>query len=67
MEHEFSGSQLRRIAEECRKFEHVITAMGYGYSLVNVSSAEFERRCSDCIYWFDGDCGIFQKEIRQGE
>ena len=67
MEHNYAESQLRGIAEECGKFEHVITAMGYGYSLLNVSPDEFVRRCNDCIHLSDGACGIFQKEIRQWE
>lgn len=67
MEHNVSDRRLRGIAEECRKFEHVISAMGYGYSFVNVSAEEFVRRCSDCIHWSNGHCGIFQNEVRQGE
>ncbi len=55
--------RLRKIAEECREFEHIINAMGYGYSLLNVSEADFVRRCSDCIHWEDSHCSIFESEI----
>ena len=37
MQANYSIEQLREIAEECREFEHVINAMGYGFSLLNVS------------------------------
>ncbi len=59
--------QLRKIAEECQEFEHIITAMGYGYSLLNVSSASYARRCADCIHWLGGSCNIFKKELSQYE
>lgn len=67
MTEHFSDRQLRRIAEECQEFEHVINAMGYGYSLLNVSNSDFARRCSDCIHWAGGSCGIFAEEIQQWE
>jgi len=51
------------VAEGCQAFEHIITAMGYGYSLLNVSSEDFVRRCNDCVNWQEGDCEIFQSEI----
>lgn len=55
--------KLKDIAEECQEFEHIITAMGYGYSLLNVSSDDFVRRCNDCVNWQESDCEIFQSEI----
>lgn len=57
--------QLRNIAEECREFEHIINAMGYGYSLLNVSPRDFTRRCTDCVNWLGGSCEIFQREIAE--
>jgi len=59
----YCEKKLRGIAEECQEFEHIITAMGYGSSLLNVSPDDFVRRCSDCVNWFDSDCAIFQREI----
>ena len=59
----YSENKLQCIAEECQEFEHIITAMGYGYSLLNVSSEDFVRRCNDCVYWLGSDCKIFQREI----
>ncbi len=47
-----SEKQLRNIASECQEFEHIINAMGYGYSLLNVSPDAFVRRCSDCVNWW---------------
>lgn len=64
MTKQFSDQQLQAIAQECNAFEHIISAMGYGYSIVNVSEFDFVRRCSDCIHWADGQCGIFAGEIR---
>jgi hypothetical protein len=61
----YSENQLRDIATECKEFEHIINAMGYGYSLLNVSPNTFVRRCSDCINWFNSECDIFQKEIKK--
>lgn len=61
----YSEDQLRRIAIECHEFEHIITAMGYGFSLLNVSPDNFIRRCSDCVHWFDSSCNIFQHEINR--
>lgn len=60
----YDEKELRGIAGECQEFEHIINAMGYGYSLLNVSPHDFIRRCSDCVHWFGGDCEIFQREIR---
>ncbi len=57
-------TKLRAIAGECTEFDHVIQAMGYGYSLVNVSPENFIRRCSDCVYWDDGHCAIFLRESK---
>ena len=61
----YCEKQLQGIAEECQEFEHVITAMGYGYSLLNVSPDNFVRRCNDCVNWMGSDCEIFQREIIQ--
>jgi hypothetical protein len=55
--------KMRDIAVECQEFEHIINAMGYGYSLLNVSPDDFVQRCSDCVNWLGGDCDIFQREI----
>lgn len=55
-------AKLRAIASECNKFDHVIQAMGYGASFVNVSPDTFIRRCSDCVYWDAGHCAIFLRE-----
>lgn len=65
MERAFSEQQVRNIAEECQEFEHVINAMGYGYSWVNVSAATYARRCPDCVHWLGGSCRIFQSEMKQ--
>ena len=61
----YTQNQLRSIAEECQEFEHIINAMGYGYSLLNISAENFGRRCTDCTNWLDGSCRIFQEEISQ--
>jgi hypothetical protein len=61
----YSEKQLRTIAEECQEFEHIISAMGYGYSLLNVSPTNFVRRCNDCINWLGSDCNIFQHEVNK--
>jgi len=58
-------TQLRSIAAECQAFEHVIAAMGYGYSLLNVSEKNFEARCDYCVNWEDSHCDIFRREITQ--
>lgn len=63
----YTEKQLENIAEECTEFEHIITAMGYGSSLLNVSPDDYKRRCTDCINWFDGSCGIFKREISQNQ
>lgn len=67
MENNFTEEQVREIAGECREFEHVISAMGYGYSWVNVSEDRFNRRCPDCVNWLGGSCNIFRDEIGQWE
>ena len=59
----YCEKELQGIAAECQEFEHVITAMGYGYSLLNVSPDNFVRRCNDCVNWLGSDCEIFQSEI----
>lgn len=61
----YNEQQLRNIAEECQEFEHIINAMGYGYSLLNVSPDNYVRRCTDCVNWAGGSCSIFQHEIIQ--
>lgn len=65
MEPVCNEEELRKIAGECLEFEHIINAMGYGYSLLNVSPGAFVRRCSDCVNWFAGECVIYQREIRK--
>ena len=60
---QFTEQQLREIAATCQEFEHVISAMGYGYSLLNVSPETYIRRCCDCVNWSDGYCAIFQREL----
>jgi hypothetical protein len=65
MENQYSEEQLQGIAKECQEFEHVINAMGYGYSLLNVSPDRFTKRCPDCVHWQSGSCNIFQDEIGQ--
>ncbi len=65
MEKIYTEKQLRSIAEECQEFEHIINAMGYGYSLLNVSENNYVRRCTDCTHWLVGTCNIFQDEISQ--
>jgi hypothetical protein len=64
---DYQEEELRGIAEECREFEHVINAMGYGYSWVNVSFDNFIRRCPDCVHWLGGSCGIFLHEADEWE
>ncbi len=61
----YTEKQLKSIAKECTEFEHIINAMGYGCSLLNISPDKYERRCSDCINWLDGSCKIFKKEFSQ--
>lgn len=65
MPEQYQEEQLRSIAGECREFEHVIVAMGYGASWANVSEDNFVRRCNDCVHWSDSNCDIFQREISQ--
>lgn len=59
----YNEEQLCGIAEECQEFEHIINAMGYGYSLLNVSPRDFARRCTDCVNWLGGSCEIFERKI----
>jgi len=59
----YSEKELKSIADECHEFEHIITVMGYGYSLLNVSSDDFVRRCNDCVNWQGGDCEIFRNTV----
>lgn len=59
----YTEEQLRNTAQECQEFEHIISAMGYGYSLLNVAPDTLIRRCGDCVYWFDGNCHIFQSKL----
>ncbi|MBP2653032.1 MAG: hypothetical protein H6Q73_601 [Firmicutes bacterium] len=63
MEEKFSEKQVQDIARECGEFEHIINAMGYGYSLINVSPERYLRRCPDCVHWLGGSCEIFLGEI----
>jgi hypothetical protein len=65
MDKAYTERQVRGIAEECREFEHIINAMGYGYSLLNVSPETYIRRCPDCVNWLGGSCGIFSDEIKE--
>ena len=65
MDKKYTEKQLQGIAGECQKFEHIIAAMGYGYSLLNVAEDDYVRRCTDCVHWLDGACGIFKQEILQ--
>lgn len=65
MRDKYTEDQVLAIAQECREFEHVINAMGYGYSLLNVSPLHFKKRCPDCTKWLNGSCKIFQREISQ--
>ena len=67
MDNDYRDDQLRAIAEECQEFEHVINAMGYGYSWLNVTPENFVRRCSDCVHWLGGSCNIFQQEKAERE
>ena len=63
MKIDYNEQQVQAIAAECQQFEHVINAMGYGYSFLNVSPENYARRCPDCVYWLGGSCDIFQDEI----
>jgi hypothetical protein len=63
----YTEEQLNNIAKECHEFEHIISAMGYGVSFLNVSPNDYKRRCTDCINWLDGSCEIFKKEISQSQ
>ena len=56
---DYPRKKLREIANQCAHFDHVIQAMGYGYSLVNVSPEKFVQSCDDCVNWEDGNCRIF--------
>lgn len=66
MEKRFDEAQVRAIAGECREFEHVINAMGYGFSLLNVAEDSLARRCPDCVHWLGGSCRIYRDEMAQG-
>ena len=61
----YTDEVLSSIAKECREFEHIINAMGYGYSFLNVSPDKFTRNCSDCVNWLGGSCDIFQNELAE--
>lgn len=65
MKNKFTENQLLAIAEECSEFEHIINAMGYGYSLLNVSPDDYKRRCTDCTHWLNASCEIFFSELSQ--
>jgi hypothetical protein len=64
MKNKYNEQELRNIARECQEFEHIINAMGYGYSLLNVSPDNYVRRCNDCVNWMGGQCNIFQHELK---
>lgn len=55
----------RDIAATCYEFEHIITAMGYGYSWLNVAPSRYHRRCPDCIHWAGGSCHIFRQAMTE--
>ncbi|EGO63745.1 hypothetical protein [Acetonema longum] len=59
----YDRDTLYHIAGKCDAFEHVIHAMGYGYSLLNVSPENFIRSCDYCINWMDGTCRIFRNSL----
>ncbi|MBP2644795.1 MAG: hypothetical protein H6Q75_235 [Firmicutes bacterium] len=63
MEKGYTEAEVQHIAEECMEFEHIISAMGYGYSLLNVSPDRYVRRCPDCVHWLGGSCEIFRDEL----
>lgn len=65
MTKKYPEEQLLAIAKECNEFEHIINAMGYGYSLLNISPEDYKRRCTDCTHWLDASCRIFLSEISQ--
>lgn len=65
MYNRYTEEQVRAIAHECQEFEHIIAAMGYGYSMLNVSADRYIRQCTDCVNWLGGSCDIFQDEIKQ--
>jgi hypothetical protein len=59
----YTEKQVLSIAQECSEFEHLINAMNYGSSLLNISPDNCQRRCPDCINWLDASCEIFQREM----
>lgn len=63
MKKDYPEQQLLSIAQECSEFEHLINAMNYGSSLLNISPDNCQRRCPDCTHWLNASCGIFQNEI----
>jgi hypothetical protein len=63
MTSDYSEKQLLSIARECSEFEHLINAMNYGSSLLNISPGDCKRRCPDCTHWLNSSCEIFQREI----
>jgi hypothetical protein len=66
MDGQYDEEVLLAIAGKCGEFDHIISAMGYGYSLLNVSANNFQRRCSDCVHWLGGSCNIFRESL-EGE
>lgn len=60
MEQFNENNQLSSIAIRCNQFEHVISAMGYGYSLLNVAPENFIRSCDYCVHWAGGHCRILK-------
>ncbi|MCE5284544.1 MAG: hypothetical protein LLG02_01665 [Pelosinus sp.] len=63
MRNDYTEKQVLSIARECSEFEHLINAVNYGTSLLNISPASCQRRCPECLYWLNGTCDIFKKEI----
>lgn len=57
----YTQTELKHIANQCAHFDHVIQAMGYGFSLLNVSPDTFIEQCDYCVHWANGDCEIFQE------
>lgn len=60
---DYAEKQLTGIAKECREFEHLINAVNYGSSWLNISPDDCQRRCPECTQWLNGSCEIFQREI----
>lgn len=59
----YTEKQLIGIARECSEFEHLINAVNYGSSWLNMSPDNCRRRCPECTHWQHAWCEIFQREI----